>query len=105
MEYKFTSENFQSEVIDSKIPVMVDFYADWCGPCKKMAPLVEQLAGDYDGKVKIGKLNVDENQDIAGNYSVMSIPNFIFFKDGKVVDQVVGGVGKAELQDRLSKLI
>ena len=97
MEYKFTSDNFQSEVLESKIPVMVDFYADWCGPCKKMAPLVEKLAADYDGKFKIGKLNVDENQDIAGRYNVMSIPNFLFFKGGEVVDQIIGGVAKDDI--------
>ncbi len=105
MEYKFTSDNFKSEVLESSIPVLVDFYADWCGPCKKMAPLVEQLAAEFDGKVKIGKLNVDENQDIAGNYNVMSIPNFVFFKNGAVAEQVVGGMPKDELVKKLNNLL
>ncbi len=105
MEYKFTSDNFQTEVLDSNIPVLVDFYADWCGPCKKMAPVIGQLAEQYDGKVKIGKLNVDENQDIAGKYNVMSIPNFIFFKGGQVAEQIVGGVPKSELENKLNSLL
>ena len=105
MEYKFTSDNFKAEVLESSIPVMVDFYADWCGPCKKMAPLVEQLAEEFDGKVKIGKLNVDENQDIAGTYNVMSIPNFVFFKNGQVAEQVVGGMPKAALVEKINNLL
>lgn len=97
MEYRFTEENFDTEVLGSATPVLVDFYADWCGPCKKMAPLVEKLAEEYDGKFKIGKLNVDENQEIAGRYNVMSIPNFLFFKGGEVVDQIIGGVSKNDI--------
>ena len=79
MELKITDNNFETEVKKSNIPVLVDFYADWCGPCKMMAPLVAQLAEAYDGKCKIGKCNVDENQELAREFRVMSIPTFIFF--------------------------
>lgn len=90
MERKFTSENFENEVLKSDIPVMVDFYADWCGPCKMMGPVVEELASEYEGRVKIGKLNVDENGDIAMRYGVMSIPTLIIFKKGEIVRKEVG---------------
>ena len=84
MEYKFTTDNFEKEVLQSELPVLVDFYADWCGPCKMMAPIVEGLAQGYDGKVKVGKLNIDDEMEIAQQYRVMSIPTFILFKDGKI---------------------
>ena len=90
MEMKFTSENFETEVLKSKIPVMVDFYADWCGPCKLMGPIVENLASEYGDRIKIGKINIDEANDIALQYQVMSIPTIIFFKDGQVVRKEVG---------------
>ena len=79
MEYVFNNDNFETEVLKSDIPVLVDFYADWCGPCKMMAPIVHQLADAYEGQMKIGKLNVDNTLDIAQKYRVMSIPTFIFF--------------------------
>ena len=78
MEYKFTEANYEAEVVSSDIPVMIDFYADWCGPCKMMGPVVAELAAEYEGKVKIGKCNVDENPAIARQFGVMSIPTFIF---------------------------
>ena len=90
MEKVFTSENFEMEVLKSEIPVMVDFYADWCGPCKMMGPIVEELAVEYEGKVKIGKLNVDTSGDIALKYGVMSIPTLIVFKKGEVIRKEVG---------------
>ncbi|MBE6015194.1 MAG: thioredoxin [Lachnospiraceae bacterium] len=105
MEYQFNDNNFRSEVLESNIPVLVDFYADWCGPCHRMAPIVEELAAEFDGKIKIGKLNIDNNQTSATNYDVMSIPNFVFFKDGKVVNQVVGGMTKDELKAKLEALL
>ncbi len=77
MEYKFTEENFDAEVLKSDIPVLVDFYADWCGPCKMMMPVVEKLAETYDGKVKVGKVNSDENNQLAAKYGIMSIPSFL----------------------------
>lgn len=90
MDKKFTSEDFEAEVLKSEIPVMVDFYADWCGPCKLMAPIVDALASEFEGKVKFGKLDVDECSDIAMEYGVMSIPTLIIFKGGKVVRKEVG---------------
>ena len=83
---KFTTENFEAEVLQSDIPVMVDFYADWCGPCKMMGPLVDKMAAKYEGKVKIGKLNIDESMEIAQKYRVVSIPTFIFFEKGEAVE-------------------
>lgn len=100
----FTTENFTQEVLNSDKPVMVDFYADWCGPCKMLSPVVESLEPAYEGKVKIGKINVDENPDIASQYGVMSIPTLIFFKGGKVVDQTVGVIPQSEITRRLDAL-
>lgn len=90
MEMKFTSENFDTEVLNSDKPVLVDFFATWCGPCKMMAPVVESLAKEYDGKVKVGKLDVDENEDIAARYGVMTIPTIILFKNGQILNKTVG---------------
>ena len=105
MEYKFTADNFEKEVLQSELPVLVDFYADWCGPCKMMAPIVEGLAQDYDGKVKVGKLNIDDEMEIAQQYRVMSIPTFILFKDGKAVETSVGAMSKDELESKLQKVL
>lgn len=105
MEYKFTTDNFETEVIQSNLPVLVDFYADWCGPCKMMAPIVEGLADSYNGKVKIGKCNIDDNMEIAQKYRVMSIPTFIFFKDGQAVETKVGAMSKDELESKLQSLL
>ena len=104
MEYTFTSANFDEEVLKSDLPVLVDFYADWCGPCKMMAPMVEQLAGEYDGKIKIGKLNVDEEQEIASRYGVMSIPTFLFFKEGEIEEQIVGAQSKGAFEQAIAKV-
>lgn len=97
MELKLNSENFEKEVLNSNEPVLVDFYADWCGPCKMMAPVVEELAGELQGKAKVGKINVDENQDLAMEYNVMSIPTLIIFKEGKELKRFVGVKDKNEL--------
>ncbi len=104
MEQTFTDANFNEEVLKSGAPVFVDFWAAWCGPCQMMGPIVDDLAKKYEGKnIKIGKLNVDENGDIAARYNVMSIPSFMVFKNGEVVDQMVGGVPKEKLQAMMEK--
>lgn len=105
MEYKFTTANFEQEVLNSDLPVLVDFYADWCGPCKMMGPVVEEMAKQYDGKMKVGKLNIDEEMDIAQKYRVMSIPTFIFFKNGQAVETHVGSMSKDELEDKIKGMI
>ena len=92
MEYTFTVANFEEEVLNSPLPVLVDFYADWCGPCKAMAPVVEELAEEYAGKVKVGKINVDNAMDIATKYRIMSIPTFMVFKGSEAVAKMIGSV-------------
>ena len=101
MEYKFTDENFEAEVIKSDIPVLVDFYADWCGPCKMMMPVVEKMAEVYDGKIKVGKINADDNGEIAGKYNIMSIPSFLIFKNGEVINSATGAMSA----DALAKML
>ncbi len=105
MEYKFTEQNFDQEVLKSDIPVLVDFYADWCGPCQMMGPVVSSIAEEYDGKVKVGKVNSDEESDLAARYGVMSIPNFVFIKNGQVVDRVLGAVPADTLESKLVNLL
>ncbi len=100
---ELTESNFQDEVIKSATPVLVDFWAGWCGPCKMIAPVVEELAKEYDGKLKVGKMDVDANQDLSGQLGIRSIPTLLIFKGGRVVDQVVGAVPKRILVERLSK--
>ena len=98
MEVKITLENFDEEVLKSDIPVIVDFYADWCGPCKMLAPELEAVAAELDGKVKIGKINVDNDPELAKQYGVMSIPTLILFKNGEAVATSVGVKPKAEIK-------
>jgi thioredoxin 1 len=94
----FTDSNFDTEVLNSDVPVLVDFWAEWCGPCRMMAPTVDALASDYNGRLKVGKLNVDENNQTAMRYQVRGIPMLLLFKGGRVVDQRVGAMGKSEVQ-------
>ena len=105
MEIVFTTQNFESEVLNSDKPVLVDFYADWCGPCKMMAPVVEELAELYDGKAKVGKLNVDNNEEIAMKYGVMSIPTLLVIKNGQVEAKMVGVQKREVLMDALDKAL
>ncbi len=105
MSLKFTDSNFEKEVLQSDVPVLVDFYADWCGPCRMMAPIIDELAKDYEGKAKIGKINVDQNGNTASEYGVMSIPTLLLIKNGKVVDQIVGAVPKQHLAQRLDNAL
>ena len=105
MEYKFTEANYEAEVVSSDIPVMIDFYADWCGPCKMMGPVVAELAAEYEGKGKVGKCNVDENPAIARQFGVMSIPTFIFLKGGQMVAKQIGAISKKELAQMLEQVL
>ena len=100
---EFTDANFKAEVLDSTIPVLIDFWAPWCGPCRMVAPVVEKIAAEYAGKAKVGKVNVDDNPTIATNYGIRSIPTLIVIKAGKVIGQVIGAVGKGELMKLLDK--
>lgn len=104
MEQVFTDQNFEAEVIKSDKPVLVDFWAPWCGPCQVMGPIVEELAKDVEGKVKVGKMNVDENSEVAQKYGIMSIPTIIIFKDGKIAKQLVGVQAKETLKAELEKI-
>jgi len=100
---ELTDANFGKSVIQSTVPVLVDFWAEWCGPCRMIAPTVEELASDYDGKVTVGKVNVDDNPAIAGQFGVRSIPTLLLFKGGEVVESVVGVADKQRLQSIIEK--
>ena len=100
-----TDTSFDNEVLQSSTPVVVDFWAEWCGPCKLIAPVLDELAGEYEGKVKIAKLNVDENPEVASKFRVRSIPTLLFFREGQIVDQVIGAASKTDLKKRLDAAI
>ena len=102
---EITDENFQTEVLNSETPVLVDFWADWCQPCKMIAPVVEQIAEEYDGKVKIGKLDVDTNQQTSQAMGIRGIPALIIFNNGKPVDQIIGVVPKSIIQKKIDEVL
>ncbi|MSU61518.1 MAG: thioredoxin [Pedosphaera sp.] len=100
-----TEGNFGAEVASSQVPVLVDFWAEWCGPCKMIAPVLDELASEFDSKVKIGKVNIDEHQGLAAKYGVRAIPTLLIFKGGEVIDQVVGMKSKRDLKSMLDKAV
>lgn len=101
---EFSDDNFQTEVLEADVPVLVDFWAAWCGPCKSIAPLLDELASEFDGKVVIGKVNVEDNPKTTANYDVRGIPNLIFFKGGEVVHRIMGVVPKEQIAEAIEKL-
>jgi len=104
--FEFTDDNFKTEVLESETPVLVDFWAEWCGPCQMMTPILEELTEIFPkDKIKIGKLNVDENPQSAKDYDIRSIPAFIFFKDGQIIDDFVGAYSKSEMQNKIESIL
>ncbi|MCI5620127.1 MAG: thioredoxin [Lachnospiraceae bacterium] len=101
-ELKITTQNFDEEVLASEQPVLIDFWAPWCGPCQMMGPVIEEIANEYAGKVKVGKVNVDEEPELAQQFRIMSIPAIMLFKNGKVEKQLVGARPKADIEEMLS---
>ena len=105
MDYQFTMDNFEKEVLQSELPVVVDFYADWCSPCKMMAPIVESMAKELEGKCKVGKCNIDENMAIAQKYKVLKIPNFVIFKDGQPITNFMGVMTPEEFASEVKQAL
>ena len=101
MALEFSDSNFEQEVLKSETPVLVDFWAEWCGPCRMIGPIVEEIATEYNGKAKIGKMNIDMNKSTPMKYGVRSIPTLLVFKNGEVVDKIVGAVPKASITDKI----
>ncbi len=103
MEIELTEANFEKEVLESDLPVLVDFWAPWCSPCQMVGPIVKELAEEYSGRLKVGKLNTDENHMLAENYGIRGIPTLMIFKKGEVVEQIVGALPKSQLQPMINK--
>jgi thioredoxin 1 len=102
---EFTDKNFQSDVVSSTTPVLVDFWAPWCGPCKMLDPVVEEIAGEYDGRLKVGKLNTDDNRETAAKYGIMSIPTIMIFKGGEVKARIVGAQPKRAIVEKIDEVL
>ena len=102
---EFSDQSFDADVLEAETPVLVDFWAIWCGPCKAIAPIIDEIANDYNDKVKVGKVDVDNNNQIAMKYGIRSIPTLLLFNNGEVVDQVIGNVGKDSIESMLSKVL
>jgi thioredoxin 1 len=105
MEYKFTADNFEEEVLKSTQPVLIDFYASWCMPCQMMSPVISDLAKKYEGRIKIGKVDSDAEQELSMKYGITSIPNFVFIKNGELVDRQVGAVPAEILEKKIANLL
>ena len=105
MAKEFTTENFSKEVLESKKPVLVDFWAEWCGPCRMISPLIDELHQDFHDRAIIGKVNVDSESDISAKYGITSIPTLLFFKDGEIVDKHIGSASKTDLENKLNALL
>jgi thioredoxin 1 len=105
MAKEITTSNFKDSVLENEGVALVDFWAEWCGPCKLIGPVIEELATDYDGKATIGKLNVDDNREVAAQYGIMSIPTLLFFKNGQIVDKHVGLASKSDLKKKLDAIL
>lgn len=105
MKVALTDQNFEEEVLGSKAPVLVDFWAEWCMPCRMIAPIIDELAEEFEGKIRVGKLNVDENPATAQKYGIMSIPTLIIFKNGTIVEQIVGVQRKQVLEEKINRLL
>ena len=104
MEVKITSENFQS-LKNGQLPLVVDFWATWCGPCRMISPIITELAKEYDGRIVVGKCDVEENEDLASDFGIRNIPTILFFKDGEIVDKLVGAVSKSKLEEKFQILL
>ena len=102
---QFTQKNFEAEVVKSGLPVLVDFWAPWCGPCRAIAPIIDEVAVEFSAKLKVGKVNVDDEQDLAAQFNIMSIPTLLIFKNGKPVDQIVGAMSKEQLLQKIKTAI
>ena len=102
---EFSDSNFTSEVIESDLPVLVDFWAPWCGPCRMVDPVVQEIAGEYDGRLKVGKLNTDDNREVAAKYGIMSIPTLMIFKGGEVKERIVGAQPKKAITDKIDSVL
>jgi thioredoxin 1 len=105
LEIELTDGNFDSDVLKSDLPVLVDFWAPWCGPCRIIAPIVEEIAKEYDGKLKVGKLNTDDNQQVASKYGIMSIPTLMIFNKGELIERIIGAQPKKAIKDKIDAVL